>query len=146
MPLLHDPAVSASIQVRLARLTPASRPHWGKMSVSQMLWHVSQAMDTALGRLHLTDKKPPIPTAVIRFMVLKMPWTRNAPTSRHFIPSQDHDFNAELARCRQLIAEIAAQSVDHAPPDHPMFGQMTGKQQSRLHVKHLDHHLRQFGV
>jgi hypothetical protein len=27
-----------------------------------------------------------------------------------------------------------------------MFGKMSGREVSRLHAKHLDHHLRQFGV
>ena len=116
------------------------------MSVGQMLWHCNQAMETALGRLQLSDKGPPIPRPIVRFVVLNMPWTRNAPTSKAFIPRQEYDFNAELARCRQLMADVVAQPVDKAPPDHPAFGQMTGKQQSRLHAKHLDHHLRQFGV
>jgi hypothetical protein len=146
MPLLHDPAVRASVEARLARLTPTSRPTWGKMSVGQMLWHVNQAMETALGRVQPHPKGAPVPAAVMRFLVLNMPWTRNAPTNKAFVPNQDHDFAAELARCRRLVAEIAAQAIEQPPPLHPMFGQMTGQQQSQLHAKHLDHHLRQFGV
>jgi hypothetical protein len=146
MPLLHDPAVRASLESRLARLTPASRPAWGKMSVGQMLWHVNQAMETALGRVQPDPKGAPIPAAVMRFLVLKMPWTKNAPTNKAFIPDREHEFTTELARCRQLVAEVTARAIEHAPPKHPAFGHMTGQQQSQLHAKHLDHHLRQFGV
>ena len=116
------------------------------MSVGQMLWHVNQAMDAALGRLELPREKPPIPKAVIRFLVLYMPWSKNAPTSKAFIAKQEYDFRSEADRCRKLMAEVVARNIDHAPPDHPVFGQMTGAQQSRLHAKHLDHHLKQFGV
>jgi hypothetical protein len=146
MPLLHDGAVKASIESRLSKLTPQSRAAWGKMTVGQMLWHVNQAMDAALGRLPLPAERPPIPRPVIRFMVLNMPWTKNAPTSKAFVPQQDYDFHTELARCRMLVAEVVARDVGHAPPDHPVFGQMTGAQQSKLHAKHIDHHLKQFGV
>lgn len=116
------------------------------MSVAQMLWHVNQAMDAALGRLALPNERPPIPRAVIRFAVLYMPWSKNAPTSKAFIAKEAHDFSTEAARCRALIADIVARNIDQPPPDHPVFGQMTGAQQSRLHAKHLDHHLKQFGV
>lgn len=146
MARLHDTGVKDSLDSRLSKLTPSSRAAWGKMSVGQMLWHVNQAMDAALGRLELPNERPPIPRPVIRFMVLNMPWTKNAPTSKAFIAQQDHDFNTELARCRKLMAEIVARDVSHAPPDHPVFGQMSGAQQSKLHAKHLDHHLKQFGV
>ena len=111
-----------------------------------MLWHVNQALGTALGRVQLADERPPIPTFVIRFAVLNLPWTRNAPTNSAFVARKEHDFDQELAKCRALIAEIVARDIDVAPPLHPVFGQMTGQQQSRLHAKHLDHHLKQFGV
>ncbi len=146
MAIIHDPEVKASLQSRLSRLTPDARAVWGKMTVSQMLWHVNQAMDAALGRFDIPNERPPIPRAVIRFLVLYMPWSKNAPTSPAFVAKEPHDFSKESARCRALIDEIVARNIDHAPPYHPVFGQMTGAQQSRLHAKHLDHHLRQFGV
>ena len=116
------------------------------MSVGQMLWHVNQAMETALGRVQPDPKGLPIPAPVMRFLVLKMPWTKNAPTNKAFIPTTQHDFDTEIARCRALVTEIAARPIESAPPMHPVFGQMTGQQQSQLHAKHLDHHLKQFGV
>jgi hypothetical protein len=146
MPILHDSAVRSSIENRLAKLTKTTKPAWGKMSVDQMLWHVNQAMDASLGRVHLTQDRAPLPRALIRTIVLYVPWTKNAPTNKGFIPQTAHDFDAELARCRALISEISALPIEQAPAPHPMFGQMTGRQQSHLHAKHLDHHLRQFGV
>ena len=146
MALLHDPSVRASVEARLAKLRPESKPAWGKMSVSQMLWHVNQALDQALGRVQPDPKTFPVPPALMRFVALNLPWTKNAPTNKAFIPVEQHDFNTELARCRKLVAEVTAQPIDKLPAKHPAFGQMTGKQQSQLHAKHLDHHLKQFGV
>lgn len=146
MPLIHDADVRASIEARLAKLRPDSAGVWGRMTVDQMLWHINQALGTALGRVQPSPDRMPIPTAVMRFAVLKLPWTKNAPTNKAFITGDRHDFEAERARCRALIHDIVARSVDVAPPRHPVFGQMTGRQQSQLHAKHLNHHLKQFGV
>ena len=146
MPLLHDPAFRASVEARLARLQPDTRPAWGKMSPDQMLWHLNQAFGTALGQVTPPRDRAPLPSSWMRFMVLNLPWPKNAPTNKAFVPHQRYDFNAELAHLRALVAESVAQPLDTAPPPHPMFGQMSGREQSRLHAKHLEHHLRQFGV
>ena len=143
---IHDPAVRASIEARLGKLTADSKGVWGRMTVDQMLWHVNQALATALGRVQQGPKNVPIPAAVMRFAVLKMPWTRNAPTNPSLVARERHDFETEQARCRGLIADICARDVSVAPPHHPTFGQMSGPQQSQLHAKHLNHHLTQFGV
>jgi hypothetical protein len=143
---IHDPAVRAAIETRLGRLRADSKGVWGRMSVDQMLWHVNQAMATALGRVELADEGLPIPAVLVRFATLNFPWVRNAPTNGALRAKTQFDFSQELATCRALIADIVAHDIDHAPPMHPVFGQMTGRQQSRLHAKHLDHHLKQFGV
>ena len=144
--LLHDAATRASIDSRLSQLTAASRPIWGKMSVDQMLWHVNQAMAADLGHITPPIDKSLLPRPMMRFLVLNMPWPKGAPTNKMFEATAQHDFAEQLARCRTLISEITARSLDHPPNQHPMFGTMSGRAQSRLHAKHLDHHLRQFGV
>jgi hypothetical protein len=144
--IIHDPSVRASIEARISKLRPDSPGVWGRMTVDQMLWHVNQAMGTALGRVQLAPKRIPVPAALMRFAALNMPWTRNAPTNPAFVARQRHDFDVERARCRALIADIVARDIDVAPPHHSVFGQMTGRQQSQLHAKHLDHHLKQFGA
>ena len=48
---MHDPQHKAEILRRLKTLRPDSGGEWGKMSVAQMLWHVNEAMEGALGRI-----------------------------------------------------------------------------------------------
>jgi len=144
--LLHDLATRTSIDSRLGQLKPTSRPIWGKMSVDQMLWHVNQAMAADLGYITPPIDRAPLPRPMMRFLVLNMPWPKGAPTNKAFEAISQHDFDEQLARCRSLIGEITARSLDHPPNQHPMFGKMSGRAQSKLHAKHLDHHLRQFGV
>ena len=51
MALLHDPQHRAEILRRIRALQPDAARRWGKMSVAQMLWHVNEAMEGALGRI-----------------------------------------------------------------------------------------------
>jgi hypothetical protein len=146
MALLHDPATRTSLEGRLGKLQPSTRASWGRMSAGQMLWHVNQALGVTIGETEADPARPPIPRPVMRFLVLNMPWVKNAPTNKAFVARDEHDFGAELARCRRIIATFTARPLDGPPLQHPMFGTMTVKDQSRLHAKHLDHHLKQFGV
>jgi hypothetical protein len=45
-----------------------------------------------------------------------------------------------------LACAVGEMEIEGAWPRHHMFGKITGREVSRLHAKHLDHHLRQFGV
>lgn len=146
MPLIHDSAVQSSLVSRLDRLDRNATPRWGRMSVDQMLWHVNEALLSALGRVQPEPGRPPIPRAVVKFIVLNLPWPRGAPTNRRFIATAHHDFEAERTRCRALLAELAERPLSTLDGEHPAFGRMSGRDQSRLQAKHLDHHLRQFGV
>ena len=59
---------------------------------------------------------------------------------------QSYDFAAEHDRCLRLVDELTSKPLDDAWPDSPMLGRMNGSEVSRLHAKHLNHHLTQFGV
>ena len=146
MTLLHDPAVRSSIEKRLALLQVDSRGRWGRMSVDQMLWHVNQAMGVPLGETTIEPHFVPLPKAVVKFVVLSLPWVKGAPTNPAFLPKRLYDFEAERARCRLLIGKITTRPIDGQWPLHPIFGPMTGRDVSQLQAKHLDHHLKQFGV
>jgi hypothetical protein len=116
------------------------------MSVDQMLWHVSDALALALGELSVPPTKPPLPRGLLKFMILNLPWGKNAPTMPQFVAKQSYDFEAERTRCLGLIDRAASMDLNSEWPTHPMLGRMSGSQVSRLHAKHLHHHLTQFGV
>jgi hypothetical protein len=54
---LHDPHHKTEILRRLKTLQPETERRWGKMSVSQMLWHVNEAMESARARRGGPEKK-----------------------------------------------------------------------------------------
>ena len=146
MRAIHDTAYRADIDRRLRELRPDSPRRWGKMSVGQMLWHVNEALDAALGHVQLPAVKLPLPKGFMKFLVMNVPWGRGAPTYPQWVASKECDFAVERERCFRLIDEFARRPLDDDWPASPMLGRMRGREVTRLQAKHLDHHLRQFGV
>ena len=147
MAQLHDPRDRAEIVRRLRTLRSDSDRRWGKMSVTQMLWHVNEAMEGALGRIQAEPMKVPLPRPLLKWLVLNAPWGKGAPTLKRWIPqAESYDFASERDRCCRLVEEIASKPIGAEWPDSPTLGKMSGKDVSRLHAKHLNHHLTQFGV
>ena len=147
MPLLHDPAVRDSIRVRVNKLGPDTPRRWGKMSVDQMLWHVNRALRNAIGEIEPPEIHVPIPRGLAKFLVLNMPWPRNADTQPAYRADVRYEFATERDACLRLIDQVTSRSIDSTSwGKSAPFRHMTGRDWSRLNAKHLDHHLRQFGV
>jgi hypothetical protein len=146
MASLHERSTRSEIERRIRSLRPDSRGKWGKMTVDQMLWHVNCAMALSLGEITLGPGFPPIPKSVLKFIVLKLPWTKSAPTHPDFVAKVNYDFSGERDRLLGYVERLSAKPIDGAWPVHPGFGPMSGRDVSRLMAKHLDHHLRQFGA
>jgi hypothetical protein len=145
MPLLHDPATCATIRARVDALRPDAVRQWGKMTVDQMLRHLNIALGATLGQGSHRPLKAPMPAPLFRFFAVNVPWPKGAPTHPDFCVGERCDFNAEKARCLTLIDEFVKKPIDSEWPESPLFGRVTGKFNSRLQAKHVDHHLRQFG-
>lgn len=146
MPMLHDEAYRSQVISRIRSLRQEMPRRWGKMSADQMLWHVNGGLSMALGHINVPPQKPPMPRPLLRFLVFNLPWPKGAPTIPVFVASGSYDFESERGRCLQLIDQLAAKRLDEAWPTHPILGPLSGRDVSRLQAKHLDHHLKQFGV
>jgi hypothetical protein len=57
--------------------------------------------------------------------------------------SHTSNFAADMVLLRERLKTLEQQTVLQS---HPFFGQMSRTEWGRLTWKHLDHHLRQFGV
>lgn len=146
MPMLHDEVYRSQIISRIGGLRRDTPRRWGKMSADQMLWHVSGGLLMALGQIDVPPRKLPMPRPLVRFFVLNLPWPKGVPTMPMFVASGSYDFESERARCLRLIDQLAAKRLDERWPMHPLLGEVSGRDASRLQAKHLDHHLKQFGV
>ncbi|MFI5198339.1 MAG: DUF1569 domain-containing protein, partial [Thermoanaerobaculia bacterium] len=75
------------------------------------------------------------------------PMGKNAPTDPTFVIAGARDFEKEKARLLAIATRFASSGPAAVNGRiHSFFGVMTGDEWGVLMWKHLDHHLRQFGV
>ena len=150
MKSFFDQNAGQQFKDRLADLKPDSERQWGKMDAAQMVAHLCKGMEQAMGEVC-----PPriffgrIIGPFVRPHVLgdDAPLRRNSPTVPGFAIEGNPDFSAERDRLRYLIDRaVAAGSRGCTSHPHSFFGRLTSEQWGILMYKHLDHHLRQFGV
>ncbi|HJW72102.1 MAG TPA: DUF1569 domain-containing protein [Geothrix sp.] len=149
MPSLFNPADREALAHRLAALEPGTTRQWGKMDPAQMLLHCAIGLETATGDRPMRQAfLGKLLTPFIRKLVLgRKPFRRNSPTDPSFVVSDARDFEAERARLATLIDRFVRRGPESAgKATHAFFGRLSGEEWGRLMHKHLDHHLRQFGV
>ncbi|HWG38041.1 MAG TPA: DUF1569 domain-containing protein [Terriglobales bacterium] len=151
MKSLFDATAVNQVQARLGTLTAQSERRWGKMTAPQMLAHCAVSMQWAVGEV--APEKAPLPVRLIGRLVKPLvfrndnPMKKNSPTAKSLIVAGERDFGAERERLSGLIAKFAAGGAARCTTNpHSFFGKMTPEQWASLMYKHLDHHLRQFGV
>ena len=139
------------IRRRIHRLSPDTAPCWGKMNVSQMMCHLADGIKIATGERPLADTSSFFSRTILKFIVLyliKIP--KGVPTvpeldqMKDGTPPDDYEHDrAELLRSIEYICSLP-ENFDWFP--HPKFGPMDKRAWGILAYKHIDHHLRQFGV
>lgn len=150
MQSLFDETSYNEIISRINKLTPESTREWGKMNVTQMLAHLSQAFRTASGELRL---KPVLIGKIFgswakkKYILSDGELSKNSPTDKSFIIKGEPDFETEKKTLIALIKKFSEGGINGVSDDaHPFFGKLTPNEWDRLMYKHIDHHLRQFGV
>ena len=146
--LFERETVAESIS-RIDALQPASPRQWGKMDAAQMMAHCSITLDIASGRLNL-------PRVFIGRLIApffksiytnEKPFSKNGPTGKELVVADKRDFAHEReqlkVKLRQFHEGGEARCTRHP---HPFFGSLSPYAWCRGMYKHLDHHLRQFGV
>ena len=151
MPQTIEGDVKSALVLRIERLTPDTKKLWGKMNVTQMLTHMNDAFRISLGMKPAVDvsnffsRNVTFPVAVY---VLPF-WPKGEATANELdqerAGSSPRDFYTELEFLLKMIDVFNEREEAKLKP-HPMFGQLTKQQWRDLLVKHLDHHLKQFGV
>ena len=147
---IFDQQQTDAIITRIDKLTPATKPQWGKMSVDQMLAHCNVSYELAYENIH------PKPNAVMK-LILKLlvkqsvvnetPYKRNLRTAPVFIITDSKNFETEKKRLIDYIRKTQELGSDYFEGrESHSFGKLTSAEWNNMFAKHLDHHLTQFGV
>ncbi len=144
---IFDKHVTDSIKTRLSKLRNESKPRWGKMNAGQMLRHCQAPLNIVLQK-NTYNLKPNwfARTFFKRSMYSDALWWKNMPTIKSFRETEDRDFDREYESLMNLLEELESKKDDDHWPAHPVFGKLTRTQWGKMQFKHLDHHLRQFGL
>ncbi len=140
---------SREVLERIDKLTPQTQRLWGKMDVAQMLAHCSVLMRIARG----IDKPKRIPLGIILGPLFKKsffgdkPYPKDSPTHPSYIVAEEKKFEEEKQTLKEHIKAFS-QGGPAACTTHPnpFFGKLSPEEWARGQYKHIDHHLKQFGV
>lgn len=151
LPNIFTKEVAEGVVDRINKLTPQTQAQWGTMRVDQMLAHCNVTYEYIYEEGKY--KKPRglmklmLKMFVKKLVVNEAPYKPGSPTAPDFKIAGERDFNREKGRLIGFIRRVQADGaasfegkVSHS------FGALSQTEWNNMFYKHLDHHLRQFGV
>jgi hypothetical protein len=150
-PNIFSSETTANLVNRINKLTPDTKPQWGKMTVSQMLAHCCVTYQYVYEPQKFSKPNFLMAWVLKKFVkngvCSEVPYKRNSGTAPDFIIKDNRIFEVEKER---LINFMTKAQQDGAPffegrASHS-FGQLSLEEWNNMFYKHLDHHLTQFGV
>ena len=148
MSSLFDPDARARILDRISRLTQDRRPSWGRFTASEMVCHVSSGLRQGLGELDAGPPSGPFTSFPLNWLAIHvLPWPRGKGQSPpEFLATRPTTWTADVAGLRDLVQRFGARGPSATWPASRVFGAISGRSWGVLQHKHLNYHLRQFGV
>jgi hypothetical protein len=148
---IFDKSVSNQLINRINQLSKSSVPKWGKMTVNQMLAHSNVSYE------YIYEPEKYKRTSGFMKLIMKLfvksavvsekPYKQNSPTGPDFKVSDDKNFDLEKERLIGFIEKTTSLgSAYFEGKESHSFGKLTSTEWSNMLYKHLDHHLKQFGV
>jgi hypothetical protein len=143
---LSNPRARQELLDRLERLKPAATPLWGTMTAPQMLAHLADWMLMAKGEIKVAlQTRPQRYPPLKQLLIYWLPFPKGIATSPELIGRQPLEWDIEREAVRQHVRSFES-NRNVTWPEHPVFGKMTPKAWSVFAYRHMDHHLRQFGI
>ena len=136
---------------RLDTLEAGATRRWGTLSAHGMVCHLNDAFLTMLGDRPSDRQSTLSERTLLRFFALHLPFPWPKGVKGPAVVNQGEggtppvDFDADMESLRSSMARFAA-SVDPSAMRHPFFGQISAREWGIWGYRHVDHHLRQFGV
>ena len=148
MGTLFDAHDREAILARLDQLAPDQRPIWGRFTAGEMICHVASGIRQGLGEVDLGPPRGPLTHWPLNWLGIHLiPFPRNAAAAPEMLgrPSAG-SWTEDVAELRGAIHRFAGRGPSAAWPPSRVFGRISGRSWGVLQYKHLDHHLRQFGL
>ena len=145
---LFEPSAAQEVLSRLGNITASTPAQWGKMNAAQMMAHCQAPFQVYFGEMRL---KLGLMGLLFGKMAKKklfgpQPWARNLPTAPQFRISDEREFSAERQKLMVYVSRFSNEGYTITSTVHPFFGKLSSQEWATLAYKHLDHHLKQFGV
>ena len=150
MQSLRDPEAVDSIVTRLHKLHPQRPRAWGRMTPNEMLCHLADSFEVALGERPAAPADTWWRRTVLRRMALHTPfaWPQGIKTRPEVEQgvggTAPGDFEQDRARVVALLRRFA--TADARYGKHPSLGPLTRDEWLIWGYRHTDHHLRQFAL
>ena len=136
-----------SLVGRIGRLGAEMRPRWGKMGPAEVLVHLADPMRNAMGEIPCAMKDTPFRRFPVKQLVVYlMPWPKGAPTAPEYLHPEARDVEGARRALREAMERFVVKGPEGAFGEHPAFGMLSGRAWGRLMWRHMDHHLRQYGL
>jgi len=151
MPRKLDNHSTTELIQRFEQLQADASPLWGKMNPTEMLAHCTAAIKMAFGEIPAKLRFSPLKASIARLLFIEwFPFPKDAPTTPEMHPKkklkQSESFPEEKQTLINHLNRMNNTPAEFSFGMHPLFREMNRKQWGKLIYKHLDHHLRQFGV
>jgi hypothetical protein len=147
MKTLWQPEARRELQQRLRRLNATDRGQWGSLTAPQMVSHLISSIGMATGEVPVASRN-----VFIRYPPLKqlflywVPFPKGVRTVPELLGRPPGAWNADVEALSAALDGFAQKELSSRWPPHPAFGPLSAKQWGVLGYRHVDHHLRQFGV
>jgi hypothetical protein len=148
LPTIFDPAATAALHARINTLVHDRKGAWGRMSVRQMIAHLSAALENSLSDDPFAAPAGPLSRFPMNWMAIHvLPWPKGkAQAPPEFLRRPVGEWEGDVEALRALLNAAASRGPEGRWHDSPSFGHISGKSWGVLLWKHIDHHLRQFGA
>ena len=150
---IFQPEARQEVLARIEKLSPDTQGKWGKLSVAQMVRHLTEANRMAFGEIPMPDRSNVLTRTLIKWLFLsniKPPGREKGNIKT--LPEVDvidqamllDDLETEKDKYKKIVARLIATPQLHH--QHSLFGKMSHEDWGNLVYAHADYHLTQFGV
>ncbi len=153
-PNIFDRSVTDELIARIDRMKADTPAQWGSMNAAQALAHCNKIYDTLYDAEY--QRKNPPPNSFVRFLMKFLvkpvvvgpkPYRPNSRTAPSYLVDDDRSYSVERNKLVAYLDRVQSLGASHFEGKMSYsFGPLTAAEWNVLFYKHLDHHLRQFGV